>query len=124
MKDYERLILMQVELFQAGDVLVAPSQKKMSILPGNQGDLDIDVLCADEAGNGWGGTVLTLITALADRHGLEIYVRAHADDEDEHPDSISQGDLENFGYSSVLERVLDERSPAGHCRPRNTTRTH
>ena len=103
MKDYERLYLMQLELFQAGDVLVAPSQRKISILPENQGDLDIDVLRADESGNGWGGVVLTLITALADRHGLELYVRAHANDESQHPDAISQGELESFysGHSFI-----------------------
>jgi hypothetical protein len=95
-QDFARLIEAQPDLFDSGDVLIAPSQQKMSILPENQGDLDLDVLRADQPGHDWGVTVLTLLTALADRHGLDIYVRAHADDEGSNPEAISQGELEAF----------------------------
>jgi hypothetical protein len=96
MSDLVRLIEMQAGLFEAGAVVVGPAQRKLSILAENQGDIDIDVMKADQPGHGWGGIVLMLITALADRHGLDLYVRAYADDENEHPEAIPQGDLEAF----------------------------
>jgi hypothetical protein len=96
MRDLDRLIGRQPELFEAGDVVVGPSQHKFAVLDENQGDIDIDAMNANQPGEGWGGIVLKLITALADRYGLDIYIRAYADEETEHPESISQGDLEAF----------------------------
>lgn len=96
MKDFDRLIERQPELFEAGAVGIAEAQHKFSVLPENQGDIELFELKADDAGCGWGGVVLTLITALADRHGLDLYVRAYADDENLHSDAITQPDLELF----------------------------
>lgn len=96
MADLARLSETQPDLFEAGDVGIFPAQKKFGVLPENQCDLDLDVLATNTPGAGWGRTVMQILTALADRHGLDIYVKAKADDEDEHPDSIQQGDLEAF----------------------------
>lgn len=100
MADLARLSEAQPELFESGDVGIFPAQKKLGVLPENQCDLDLDVLATDTPGAGWGKTVMRILTALSDRHGLDIYVKVNADDEVEHPDSIQQGDLEAF-YAGV-----------------------
>jgi hypothetical protein len=86
----------QPTLFGGGAIGIFPAQNKFGVLPENHCDLDLDVLAADVAGAGWGGTVMRLLTALADRHGLDVYVKANANDEEESPDAIPQGDLETF----------------------------
>ena len=96
MKDFDRLIERQSELFEAGAIGISPAQHKLSVLPENQGDIELFELSADEAGLGWGGVVLKLVTALADRHGLDLYVRAYADDQDPDSEAITQPDLEVF----------------------------
>lgn len=96
MADLARLAEAQPALFEAGDASIWPAQHKGSVLDENQGDIEIAALAADEPGCGWGGTILKLVTALADRHGVDVFVKALADDEEEHPESISQGDLEFF----------------------------
>lgn len=96
MKDLDRLMERQSELFDAGSIGIAKAQHKTSVLPENQGDIELFELQADEAGFGWGGVVLKLVTALADRHGLDLYVRAYADDQDPDSDAIAQPDLELF----------------------------
>jgi GNAT superfamily N-acetyltransferase len=96
MTDYARLTEAQLTVFESGEVGIWPTDHKGSVLPENQGDIEIGVLAADEQGTGWGRTVLKLVVALADRHGLDVFVRAHADEEDEKPESIPQPELENF----------------------------
>lgn len=100
MDDLSRLSEAQPEIFESGVIAVFPAQKKIGILPENQCDIDLDALRADVPESGWGKTVLRLLTALADRHHVDLYVKAMADDEQESPDSISQGDLEAF-YASM-----------------------
>lgn len=100
MRDLARLSEAQIEIFESGIIAVFPAQKKIGVLPENQCDVDLDAMSADVPERGWGKTVLRLLSALADRHQVDLYVKALADDEPENPDSIGQGDLEAF-YASM-----------------------
>jgi hypothetical protein len=53
-----------------------------AILPENTGDLHLDNIEADAPGQGWGRAAMRLLTDLADRHGLAIYLRAAVGAED------------------------------------------
>lgn len=85
----------QPALVEGGDLAIFPAQRKMFVMPENQGDLDLDALAADAPGQGWGGAMLAVVAALADKHGLTVYLRALAQDEGDE-DALDQDGLERF----------------------------
>lgn len=84
------------ELRKGGGIILAPAQKHFAVMPENAGDIDLDSMEANHPGEGWGSKVLQLACDLADKHGLSIYVRAHAASEDDHDLPDMQGRLEGF----------------------------
>jgi hypothetical protein len=94
--EFNALIEQNDELRAGGGVILAPAQRRFGVMPENAGDVDLDSMEADRPGEGWESKVLQLACDLADKHGLSIYVRAHASSEDDHDLPDMQGRLEGF----------------------------
>lgn len=96
LEEFVAILQARPDLDEGGGVLLCPAQHHFGVMEENAGDLDLDSMAAKEPGNGWGSKVLQIVVDLADRHGLKIYLRAHADSEDDDTLPDMQGALEAF----------------------------
>lgn len=135
LRDIQSFLEARPDLAEAGSIGLFPAQHHFGVMPENAGDVDLDSLAAENPGDGWGSTVLQVVVDLADRHGLKIYVRAHADSEDDQTLPDMQGALEAFyrrfgfvdtgswGARDMLRRPsaptpeAEARLDAAHIRP-------
>ncbi|AOG03233.1 GNAT family N-acetyltransferase [Bosea sp. RAC05] len=96
LSDIETFLEARPDLAEAGSIGLFPAQHHFGVMPENTGDIDLDALAAERPGEGWGSKIMQVVVDLADRHGLKIYVRAHADSEDDETLPDMQGALESF----------------------------
>lgn len=85
---------------------VFPAQERLGTVEEMRGDVDLDSLSADHPGRRWASAAMLVMTALADFHGVSVYLVANADDEEAGSDDVlDQGALEAFyarhGFSFV-----------------------
>ncbi len=135
LSDVQSFLEARPDLAEGGSIGLFPAQHHFGVMSENAGDIDLDSMAAERPGEGWGSKVLQVVVDLADRHGVKIYVRAHADSEDDQTLPDMQGDLEAFyrrfgftdtgswGARDMLRRPLaptpdsEARLETAHLRP-------
>lgn len=80
-----------------GELGVFPSQQRLGTVAEMRGDVDLESLSADHLGRGWATAAMGVVGALADLHGVNIYLVANSENEgDEDDETLDQGSLERF----------------------------
>lgn len=112
------------EFWRHGGLGVFPAQERLGTVEELRGDVDLDSFGADQPGHGWGGAAMKVLTALADLHGVSIYLVANADDEETRAEDIlEQGALEAFYARRGFQFVGPSWGSCTHMRraPRELT---